>query len=253
VNRDTVGSTVVYIGFLIVAFGVVVLIKPIRRIDVTTRRQAAVILAMGAVAAAIGFSVPPSESRAKSPRTRLDHFVPTWHFGERHSLEVDAPPTRVFAALRQVTADEIRFFRIMTWIRRGGRRGPPSILNAGGSNTPIIDVALKGGFAILSDDSARELVVGAIIGGPQGAHYDGNPAVFEARPPGYTLAAMNFLVEPLSPNRSIVTTETRVYAAGPQQRRRFTRYWRLIYPGSALIRRTWLRAVRNRATRPVTR
>jgi len=32
------------------------------------------------------------------------------------------------------------------------------------------------------------------------------------------------------------------------RRRRFAAYWRLIYPGSALIRRSWLRAIRQRAT-----
>jgi len=30
-------------------------------------------------------------------------------------------------------------------------------------------------------------------------------------------------------------------------RRRFAGYWRIIYPGSALIRRMWLRAVARRA------
>ncbi|HJQ12248.1 MAG TPA: hypothetical protein VJ840_14545 [Gemmatimonadaceae bacterium] len=249
-NRDAIGSTVVYTGLLILVLGVIVLVKPVR-IDVTSRNQAVVILLIGAVATVIGLRVPPTESRIASPRNRLDHFVPTWQFGERHSLRIDAPQPRVFAALRQVTAHEIRFFRLLTWLRRGGRSAPQSILNAGSIDTPIIDVALKGGFVMLSDDSARELVVGTIIGAPARAHCNPNGAMFESPPPGYTLAAMNFLVERAAANTCVLTTETRVYANTPDQRRRFTRYWRLIYPGSALIRRMWLRAVRNRATRPV--
>ncbi|MEP6858175.1 MAG: hypothetical protein ABI994_07300, partial [Gemmatimonadales bacterium] len=63
------------------------------------------------------------------------------------------------------------------------------------------------------------------------------------------LAAMNFLVTPDGRNGSLVSTETRVFANSPSARRRFARYWRLIYPGSALIRRMWLRAVKRRATR----
>jgi hypothetical protein len=60
---------------------------------------------------------------------------------------------------------------------------------------------------------------------------------------------MNFMVRPVGPNRSILTTETRVFANTPSARRAFGIYWRLIYPGSALIRRTWLRAIRKRALR----
>jgi hypothetical protein len=44
-----------------------------------------------------------------------------------------------------------------------------------------------------------------------------------------------------------VSTETRVFATSPAARRRFAAYWRVIYPGSAIIRRSWLRAIRHRA------
>jgi hypothetical protein len=57
---------------------------------------------------------------------------------------------------------------------------------------------------------------------------------------------MNFAVAP-SQAGSIVTTETRVYANTPGALRRFGVYWRLIHPGSDLIRRMWLRAIAHRA------
>jgi len=64
---------------------------------------------------------------------------------------------------------------------------------------------------------------------------------------------MNFLVTPDGPNGSLVSTETRVFANSSNARRRFARYWRAIYPGSALIRVMWLRAVRRRAMTPAAR
>ena len=67
------------------------------------------------------------------------------------------------------------------------------------------------------------------------------------REPGFAIAAMNFLIEDAGPGACTVTTETRVYAIDAPERRRFARYWRVIYPGSALIRRMWLRAVKRRA------
>jgi hypothetical protein len=64
---------------------------------------------------------------------------------------------------------------------------------------------------------------------------------------------MNFLIAPDGPDGSLVSTETRVFANSAGAKRRFARYWRLIYPGSALIRRMWLRAVEKRATYPAAR
>ena len=58
---------------------------------------------------------------------------------------------------------------------------------------------------------------------------------------------MNFRIEPDGKGGSRLSTETRVFATDAASRRRFAAYWRVIYPGSALIRRMWLRAVRLRA------
>jgi hypothetical protein len=190
------------------------------------------------------------KSRAGKAETRLDDFVPVWQFGEHHTIKVAAPPERVFDAVKRIRASEITFFRTLTWIRRGGRKLPQSILNAG-DTTPLLDVATKSGFIYLANDAPRELVVGTMVITPPGARRPLTPQTFSTPlPPGYALAAMNFLVKPDGPNASIVSTETRVFANDPESRRRFARYWRLIYPGSALIRRMWLRAIRKRATTP---
>jgi hypothetical protein len=61
---------------------------------------------------------------------------------------------------------------------------------------------------------------------------------------------MNFLVTPDGQDGSFVSTETRVFANNAAARRRFAAYWRLIYPGSAMIRRMWLRAIVRRALSP---
>jgi hypothetical protein len=58
---------------------------------------------------------------------------------------------------------------------------------------------------------------------------------------------MNFRIEDGDATHCSLTTETRVYTAGPQVLHGFATYWRMIYPGSALIRRMWLRAIKQRA------
>ncbi|HEV7517478.1 MAG TPA: hypothetical protein VGR07_14350 [Thermoanaerobaculia bacterium] len=75
-----------------------------------------------------------------------------------------------------------------------------------------------------------------------------SPAGFAALDrPGYAKAAINFRVEDDGNGWSRLVTETRVYATDASARRRFATYWRIIVPGSALIRRMWLAAVRDRA------
>lgn len=234
-----IGSAVVYAGFVLVLVGLVSIVKPIGR---------AVVL-LGVTLIAIGMLLPAPTSRASRPRTRLDELAPTWQFREHHARTIAAPPARVFAAIRAVRADEILLFRTLTWIRRGGRELPESILNAGDS-VPILDVATRTGFTLLAEDAPRELVIGTIVVRPPWVRVEATPEVFRRpMPPGYALAAMNFLVEPDGAGRSRVSTETRVVATSNGARRRFAMYWRLIYPGSALIRRMWLRAIARQATR----
>lgn len=242
------GSVPVYLGVVLVVLGMALIAKPVPRLGITTRSRAFFLFGAGMLLALAGLSAPARDSRVPVPRTRLDESVPVWQFREFHRIRVNAPPDRVFAAVRAVRADEISLFRALTWIRRGGRPLPEGILNAGGRE-PLIDVALRGGFELLALDAPREIVIGTAVRVPAGSTDSVTADLFRRAPAGYALAAMNFIVTPEGPNASIVTTETRVYANGPAARRRFAAYWRVIYPGSAIIRRMWLRAVRDRATR----
>ena len=248
-----IGSAMVYIGLLIAATGLTFVAKPIHALHVSTRSQGLAIVGLGLLLTGIGLTLPIAESRLENAETRLDEFFPVWQFSERHSIAIDAPPTAVFDAMKQVRADEIFLYRTLTWIRRGGRPIPESILNAG-DRASLIDAAVKGGFLELAEDSPRELVIGTVLAAPAGAPRHITPAEFRTPlAPGYSLAALNFFVRAEGPNKSVVTTETRVFANSPEARGRFARYWRVIYPGSAIIRRMWLRAVRRRAMNPAAR
>lgn len=244
------GSSIVYAGLVITAAGLILIIKPIERLHVTSRSQGLAIAGIGLLVAGIGLNAPTSESRIIKAETRLDEFIPVWQFNERHTIRVAASPERVFEAVRLVRANEISLFNTLTWIRRGGRETPESILNAGDS-APLLDVATRNGFIYLANDVPRELVVGTVVVAPPGQRGSLTPQTFKTPlPAGFALAAMNFLVTPDGPNASIVSTETRVFANSASSRRRFAQYWRVIYPGSAIIRRMWLRAIQRRATTP---
>jgi hypothetical protein len=244
------GSIIVYSGLIIAIAGLLLVIKPVGRLRVTKRSTRLVAIGAGIVLAVIGLILPASESRVRNVATRLDEFAPAWQFREFHSISIAAPPARVFDAIKRVRADEIFLFRTLTWIRRGGRPLPPSILNAG-TRESLIDIATRSGFVRLADEPPGELVIGTVVAAPPGVHGTLTTSVFRTPlPPGFALATMNFAVTADGPNASFVSTETRVFANSPSARRRFAAYWRIIYPGSALIRRMWLRAIQRRATEP---
>lgn len=245
-------SMLLYTGLVVALFGAVMILRPLPRLGVTTRVRALLVAVAGALLVAVSMLLPAPESRITEVTSALDGFAPVWQFNEVHERTIPASPDVVYAAIRQVRADEITLFRALTWIRRGGKELPPGILNPV-ANSSIIDVAIQGGFVLLSENAPSEIVIGTMILAPTGTQGPVSAAHFQGPlPAGFAVAAMNFRVRPDGVGGSRVRTETRVFASDAGSRRRFAAYWRVIYPGSALIRRMWLRAIETRATRPPT-
>jgi hypothetical protein len=193
------------------------------------------------------------EVRVATPLTLLDEFAPVYQFSEFHSRRIAAPPEQIYRAVKSVTAQEITLFRTLVWLRRFGRPGPESIINPP-PHVPILDVATKTSFIVLAEEPDREIVLGTLVISPRGWHpssrltSDGFKALcVTVTTPGFAAGTINFRVEDSGPTACTLTTETRVYATDDVTRRRFARYWRVIYPGSAFIRLMWLRAIARRA------
>lgn len=241
------GSTVFYSGLVMAGAGLLLALTPLRARVRTTRGRGLMLSGLGVLLAVAALLAPATESKVAVAETRLDGLTPVWQFREHHAIRIAADPARVYEAIKQVSADEIFLFQALTWIRRGGRPLPESIMDAP-AGRPIIEVATRGGFVLLADDTPRELVVGAVVVAPPGARVKPTLETFTSElPPGVAVATMNFLVTADGPDRSLVSTETRVFASSDDARRRFAAYWRVIYPGSATIRRQWLRAIARRA------
>lgn len=246
---NLIGTILVYIGLLALFLGAVSLLRPLRFLGIPSPPRGALLCVGGVAVFLIGAVLPASEKRVERPTTDLDDFVPAYQFGEFHSIRIKASRGRVYQAIQEVGADDIFLFRTLTWVRRLGRSGPESILNAP-PHTPLLEVALRTSFMKLAEQPSREIVLGTLAAAAKGARLKKNPAPndFKAlHSPGYALAAMNFRLEDASAGETLLTTETRVYATDAGTCRKFSGYWRVIYPGSALIRVMWLRAIRHRA------
>jgi hypothetical protein len=217
-DREVWLSALTWAGFLMIAAGLWV---------AGFRRRFKPLMA-GIVTLAIAWIIPPANYLVDQPAPLLDDFVPQYQFHETHRLYIDASQDRVYKAMREVTAGEIRFFRFLTAVRRFGQSGRESILNPSAEH-PILEVALRSGFRLLAEAPGCEIVFASLVIPPD------------------TVATMNFLVEPAGRHSTLLSTETRVHAPRPAARRRFAAYWRTIYQGSALIRYYWLRAIERRA------
>jgi len=183
----------------------------------------------------------------RAPWPALDSALPTWSFGSAHHIPVSASAARAWQALTDVRPEEVRLLGPLMLLRGYGAR---RALETRGR--PLLDAMCDpGGFVRLGGEAGREVVLGTI-----GRFWSWRPdrvsaadaAAFAAfASPGWARGVMAFRVTPLGPDRCRVETETRVEATSPDAHRRFARYWRLIHFGSALIRRSWLQAIRRRA------
>ncbi len=113
----------------------------------------------------------------------------------------------------------------------------------------------RAGFLLLDERSGHEIVFGAVVQ-PWKAVTDNEPAppidahgfaTFDT--PGYVKVAFNIRVEPYGRGRSLITAETRTAATDSASLRLFSRYWLVVGPISALIRRLMLRIVKSDAER----
>jgi hypothetical protein len=177
----------------------------------------------------------------------------------RHVRGVHAPPERVFAALGTTDFGKSGLIALLFALR-----AIPALLAAPGETIAALrkrqahsaltlDRLAKQGFGLVAERPGSEIVLG-VTGRFWKASAKPKPAdreQFRAGPPaGEVLVAWNFLVEPAPDQHSRLSTETRIVAADVDTRLAFKRYWLVVHPGSALIRRSMLAAIAREANRP---
>ncbi|MBI4297959.1 MAG: hypothetical protein HY676_05450 [Chloroflexi bacterium] len=179
--------------------------------------------------------------------------MPSYDFNEAHAIAVQASPGRVFGAIKEVTPGEIPLFRALIAVRSlpaliTRKRGLPF----GGG--PLFEQMLANGFVLLAEEPNREIVLGTVgrfwraFGPPLKLASVQEYLAFDRS--DYAKAAMNFSLAEIQGGRGVtLRTETRVCVADSMARRKFAFYWLLIKPGSGLMRREILRAVKRRAER----
>jgi hypothetical protein len=185
----------------------------------------------------------------------LDNYLPAYEFNEVHTIVIQASPDEILGALKELTPVELSpWFRILFAIRQLPARlmgnDEPGFL----PDRPLLEQMFDNGFVLLAENE-RELVFGTIGRFWELSQAESIPLVRAQEflafdQPGYAKAVGDFrLSQEKDHDDFVVRTETRIHIADPKARKKFAAYWRIIYPGSAWIRRMWLKAIKRRAER----
>jgi len=180
--------------------------------------------------------------QAAAGSTELDKVLPQYDRMERHEVVVHASCDAAREAAENVAFTDIRGLQPLLSLRAGRRvQVKPRPLLA-------TMTAPGAGFSPLAT-TKQEFVAGNVgrpWKGERPMQLRSAGEFREFHSPGYAKIAFNLRFEPAGPGTCRVTSETRILATDEAARSAFTRYWRVIYPGSALIRVLWLDAVARR-------
>ena len=168
----------------------------------------------------------------------IDKYLSLFHFSETHSTEVNAPADVVYSSVLACNLGRSVIVRLLFRLRR----------------LPRCEMTVEGlqqiGFRLLAKREDREVVFGII-----GKFWTSSAGIIPFRPEefvsfnvkGYAKAAGNLLAVPITSYRTRLITETRVQCTSSWSRTRFAIYWSLIRPFSGLIRKEWLRLIKQHA------
>jgi hypothetical protein len=212
------------------------------------------VFAAGVLVAGTAIVWPATVHRIAAPDRALDRFLAEYQFREYHEARTRAPVARVEAALRAVSFADMPIAVFLMRVR--GIAGRQEVDDGRAFRRPILDVLETpgSGFLPLDTSNPHDLVYG-LTGQPWRSAQPPpvrTPDQFLAfTRPGCIRVAFDLRIVEEGDGVVRVSTETRALGNDEDARRTFARYWRIIYPGSAIIRKVWLDAIVTRAERGV--
>jgi hypothetical protein len=189
---------------------------------------------------------PPASDRQRHGERAIDRHLDVYDVRSSHAIEVDAPATVTYRAVR-----DLDLGRSVPIAALFALRTLPHLLTgkARPSRSITLETFLQAGATILEERPPREFVMGVV-----GKFWRPDSGLVLVAPeefrrfdePGYAKGALTFTVEEHG-SGSLLATETRVACTDASALRKFSLYWRVIGPFSGLIRRLMLDQVKRTA------
>ena len=243
-------STIAYSGIVLALLGLANLARPFRFLGIRRRAAGALIFLGGLAVAFAALLWPAPVIRAAQHRTSLDDVMPEYQFFERHSLRVHARPEQAIEAVRQSTFGDMTSLNMLLRIRGAALRQPYRASGFFAPDKRILDAFSASGYVFGGAGHEIVMCFAANMRLRERPRLRTLSECAEYRQQGAIKMAFNFTAEDAGGGWTLLSTETRVLALDEATRRGMARYWRLIVPGSGMLRREWLAGIRRRAEAP---
>jgi hypothetical protein len=241
-------SYLFWIGIILSVIAIISLIKPLAFLLIFNRIIAIALLCFGLLLSATALCLPQKLQHSQA-KHKIDTFLPDYSSDEYHEVMINASPEKVKFALHTTGVGDIPAAHLLMKIR--GIADEKDKSHSVTKNKPNPDTFSTPDFEFIVADSDEFITVmilkaSAKTPPPEVKTIEQFIAFNE---PGYVKVVANFRFISIENGQTLLTTETRNYPVTTKDRRIFGRYWTVIYPGSAIIRRVWLDTMAKKAER----
>jgi hypothetical protein len=243
-----------WIGAIFIVVGIISLIFPLKFLFILNRTIASFVAFGGALISAVSLLWPVKTKHSPTNNQKIDELLPDYAFNEFHEVHINNSPEKVKQTLQVTGVKDIPAAHLLMKIRGiadddldMSDRAANNIACPDTFSTPDFNF-----FRVAPDEYITVMVLKSSIITNKSS-IPAPPEILSLEQfmafnkPGYVKVAVNFRFISSDNNETILTTETRNKGITHKDNRTFGRYWRIIYPGSAIIRRVWLDTIKKRA------
>lgn len=243
-----------WIGVILTIIGLISLVYPLAFLFILNRIVAISVVLGGVLIAASSLLYPVKTKHSPTTNQKIDELMPDYAFNEFHEVRINAFPEKAKQILLVTGVKDIPIARLLMRIRGIADenvdlsdRASNNFVNSNTISTPDFNF-----FVVSPDEWITVMILKSVIitnnpNQPAPPEISTLEQFTSFNQPGYIKVAVNFRFSTTNNNETILTTETRNYGITTKDNRTFGYYWRIIYPGSAIIRRVWLDTIKKKA------
>lgn len=249
-----------WIGVILFMVGVISLIHPLDFLFISNRTIAVGVVLCGILISATSLISPVKLEQSTTSDQQIDGLMPTYSFNELHEVRIKASPDEVKEVFRVTGVNDIPIVHLLMKIR-GIADEDVDLSDRASSNKAGTDTFTTPDFnffVVAPDEYIAVMILKpTMISGNKEKPAPPEISTLEQfiafNEPGYMKVAINFRIIGIENKETLLTTETRVDGTTKTDSYVFGRYWRVVYPGSAIIRRVWLDTIKKKAEQKIKR
>ena len=178
---------------------------------------------------------------------RLDHYLPSYDFFEKHEIVIRSSPEKVFETVHSYDMSRSKITRFMLSLRAVFEPKPKRL---DGCKPLIEEMTGEDGFMTLLEEVANKEIVIVFVS----KSWQIRPEVFRPQSaedfinfddPEYVKSAWNIFIEENGDGTVTLSTETRNQCMGRKSKRLFRPYWAVIKTFSGYSRLEMLKTIKD--------